>query len=94
MLIQLIYTLNNMKKGNCVDKFIEKRLNKIDELVKLRENMHNRINIRSEVIDYFNSICYEQDFTDIRKAKEIAQKLVEDYNKFLERISEQYSKLS
>lgn len=83
-----------MKKGNCVDKFIEKRLNKIDELVKLRENMHNRINIRSEVIDYFNSICYEQDFTDIRKAKEIAQKLVEDYNKFLERISEQYSKLS
>lgn len=81
-------------KGNCVDKFIEKRLNKIDELVKLRENMHNRINIRSEVIDYFNSICYEQDFTDIRKAKEIAQKLVEDYNKFLERISEQYSKLS
>ena len=76
-----------MKKGNCVDKFIEKRLNKIDELVKLRENMHNRINIRSEVIDYFNSICYEQDFTDIRKAKEIAQKLVEDYNKFLERIS-------
>ena len=83
-----------MKKGNCVDKFIEKRLNKIDELVKLRESMHNRINIRSEVIDYFNSICYEQDFTDIRKAKEIAQKLVEDYNKFLERISEQYSKLS
>ena len=83
-----------MKKGNCVDKFIEKRLNKIDELVKLRENMHNRINIRSEVIDYFNSICYEQDFTDIRKAKEIAQKLVEDYNKFLVRISEQYSKLS
>ena len=81
-------------KGNCVDKFIEKRLNKIDELVKLRESMHNRINIRSEVIDYFNSICYEQDFTDIRKAKEIAQKLVEDYNKFLERISEQYSKLS
>lgn len=83
-----------MKNGNCVDKFIEKRLNKIDELVKLRESMHNRINIRSEVIDYFNSICYEQDFTDIRKAKEIAQKLVEDYNKFLERISEQYSKLS
>lgn len=81
-------------KGNCVDKFIEKRLNKIDELVKLRESMHNRINIRSEVIDYFNSTCYEQDFTDIRKAKEIAQKLVEDYNKFLERISEQYSKLS
>ena len=83
-----------MKNGNCVDKFIEKRLNKIDELVKLRESMHNRINIRSEVIDYFNSICYEQDFTDIRKAKEIAQKLVEDYNKFLVRISEQYSKLS
>lgn len=82
-------------KGNCVDKFVEKRLNvSINELIKLRDNITKRINIRSSVIDYFSDRCYEQDYTDIRKTKEAAQMLIENCNKFLERISEQYSKLN
>ena len=82
-------------EGNCIDKFIEKRLNKsINNLLQLRYSIRYRINKRSNNIDYFNSLCYEEDFRDIRKLKEETSKLLEDCNKFLERISEQYSKLS
>lgn len=82
-------------EGNCIDKFIEKRLNKsINNLLQLRYSIRYRIHKRSNNIDYFNSLCYEQDFRDIRKLKEEANNLLNDCNKFLERISEQYSKLN
>lgn len=82
-------------KGNCVDKFVKNRLDiSIDEITKLRNNINNRIEIRSTAIDYFSTGCYEQDYADIRKTKEAAQRLIENCNKFLTRISEQYSKLS
>ena len=53
-----------------------------------------RIEDRENNNDYFNTGCYEKDFNDIIKIRDEAQLLVENCNKFLERISEQYSKLN
>ena len=82
-------------QGNCVDKFIEKRLNKrLNELLNIRLNIKHRIVEREITNDYFNTGCYEQDFSDIIELRNIANQLSEDCNKFLERISEQYSKFN
>ena len=82
-------------EGNCVDKFIKKRIDKnISELLNNRLKIKHRIKERSETNDYFNTGCYEQDFSDIIKLRNIADQLSKECNKFLERISEQYSKLN
>lgn len=84
-----------MSKGNCIDKFIHNRLDKrINELLKTRLNIRFRIEDREQLIDYFNSGCYEKDFSDIIELRNIANELSKNCNTFLERISEQYSKLS
>ena len=81
--------------GNCVDKFIKKRINsKLIEILLVRSSLRNRCKIRENTNDYFNDICYEQDFSDIIKIRNLANELVNNCNKFLERISEQYSKLN
>ena len=82
-------------EGNCVDKFIKKRIdNNIMDLLIIRLKIKNRIKERSETNDYFNTGCYEQDFSDIIKLRNTADQLSKECNKFLERISEQYSKLN
>ena len=81
-------------EGNCVDKWLKKRFNKsLCNLIHLRYLIRNRIEERSNTNDYFNTLCYEQDFNSIIKMRDEAQLIVENCNKFLERISEQYSKL-
>lgn len=81
-------------KGNCVDKWISNRLNQsINVFLKLKNHIIWRIEDRNNN-DYFNTLCYEKDFNDIIKIRDEAQLLVENCNKFLERISEQYSKLN
>jgi len=81
-------------KGNCVDKWISNRLNQsINIFLKLKNHIICRIEDRNNN-DYFNTLCYEKDFNDIIKIRDEAQLLVENCNKFLERISEQYSKLN
>lgn len=85
----------NEVKGNCVDKFIEKKVNrKICEILDRRLKIRLRKNVRSETNDYFNTLCYEQDFSDIIELRNISKQLTEECNKFLERISEQYSKFN
>jgi len=82
-------------EGNCVDKWIKKRFNKsLLNLMYIRRIIRNRTEERSNTNDYFNTLCYEQDFNDIIKIRDEAQLIVENCNKFLERISEQYSKLN
>jgi len=82
-------------KGNCVDKWISNRFNKaINKFLTLKVHLLWRIEERENNNDYFNTGCYEQDFNDIIKIRDEAQLLVENCNKFLERISEQYSKLN
>jgi hypothetical protein len=84
-----------MSKGNCVDKFISKRIDeKINGLLKHKLNIRRRVDKRENTEDYFNTLCYEQDFSDIIELRNIANDLVINCNKFLERISEQYSKLN
>ena len=81
--------------GNCVDKFIKKRINmNLIKILLVRSSLRNRYKIRENTNDYFNDICYEQDFSDIIKIRNLANELVNNCNKFLERISEQYSKLN
>ena len=81
-------------RGNCVDKFISNRVNKrLTELLNTRLEINIRIDERDQSIDYFNSLCYEKDFSDIIELRNIAQQLVDNCNTFLERISDQYSKL-
>lgn len=81
--------------GNCVDKFIENRLNKrLIELLKVRLKIRHRGIEREETNDYFGTGCYEKDFADIIEIRNIAKELELNCNKFLERISEQYSKLN
>lgn len=87
--------MENKLKGNCVDKFIAKRLDEhIINLLKLRSSIRNRIDIRSNTIDYFNDVCYENDFGDIIKIRDASNQIAINCNKFLDRISEQYSKLN
>lgn len=82
-------------EGNCIDKFIEKKVdNKVYDILKLVKSITYRINDRTNSTDYFTTICYENDFTDIRKIKELSIELTNNCQKFLERISEQYSKLN
>ena len=82
-------------KGNCIDKFIEKKVNrKIYEILDKRLKIRLRKKERSETNDYFNILCYEQDFSDIIELRNISKQLTEECNKFLERISEQYSKFN
>jgi len=81
--------------GNCVDKFIENRLNKrLNELLNVRLKIQHRGIEREKTNDYFGTGCYEKDFADIIELRNIAKELELNCNKFLERISEQYSKLN
>jgi tRNA(Ile)-lysidine synthase TilS/MesJ len=82
-------------KGNCVDKFIRNRLNqRLRELLDIRLKIKLRCLERENIEDYFSSSLYEMDFADIRKLRDTAKELESNCNKFLERISEQYSKLT
>lgn len=81
--------------GNCIDKFISNRLDKrINELLQTRYKIRQRINEREQLIDYFDSGCYEKDFANIIELRNIANELANNCNIFLERISEQYSKIN
>ena len=81
--------------GNCVDKFLKKRLDKsLIKIISIRKQIRERIKEREETNDYFNTGCYEKDFADIIELRNIAKELELNCNKFLERISEQYSKLN
>ena len=87
--------MKNKLKGNCVDKFVAKRLDKhVIDLLKSRSSIRNRIDIRSKTIDYINELFYEKDFRDIIEIRNTANQIVANCNKFLEQISEQYSKLN
>ena len=82
-------------EGNCIDKWLKKRFNiSLLNLMRIRRIIRNRTEERSNTNNYFNTLCYEQDFNDIIKIRDEAQLIVENCNKFLERISEQYSKLN
>ena len=70
--------------GNCVDKFIDNRVNKrLSEILDVRLQIHQRSIERDSLEDYFNSVCYEQDFADIRKLRDIAKELELNCNNYM-----------
>ena len=81
-------------EGNCIDDFIrrgvEPLLNNINEL---KSQIINRKQDRISAIEYHNTFCYEKDFAQISLIKRIAEKLVENCDKHLERISEFYTEI-
>lgn len=69
--------------GNCIDKFISNRLDKrINELLQTRYKIRQRINEREQLIDYFDSGCYEKDFANIIELRNIANELTNNCNIF------------
>jgi len=89
------YVINENNEGNCIDRFIkvgvEPQIENIQDLVK---SIKNRLPERQIATEYHSTWCYERDFTEISLIKKFAQKIVENCDKHLERISEFYTKLN
>ena len=87
------YVFSN-NEGNCIDDFIHRGLNpqlaNIDDLI---QSIKERLPERQTAIEYHQTSCYEKDFAQISLIRNFAQKIVDNCNKHLERISEFYTKL-
>lgn len=88
------YIINSeINEGNCIDDFIrrgvEPLLNNINDL---KESIKSRVKEREISVSYHTTGCYERDFTEISLIKKQAEKIIENCNKHLERISEFYTR--
>ena len=92
----LLYNTNkDIKGGNCIDDFIKRGVD--SRLILINNSINSiksRIEDRTNVIEYHQTDCYEKDFSDILTIKYQAQKIVDNCNKHLERISEKYTKIN
>lgn len=89
---KLIIDPNN--EGNCIDNFIRCGVSpQIDIIESLIESIATRLPERQDAEQYHQTACYEKDFTEISLIKKAADKIVENCNTHLERISEFYTKL-
>ena len=87
-----IYNVNN--EGNCIEDFIRRGVeSRVDIINELVEDIKSRLEQRQMTNEYHNTACYEKDFTQISLIKLQAQKILENCNKQLDRISEKYTKL-
>jgi len=85
-------TKNN--EGNCIDDFILRGVDsRIGVIHELMEDILSRLDQRQVAIEYHNTGCYEKDFTQIALIKKQAQIIVDNCNKQLERIADNYTKL-
>ena len=81
-------------EGNCIDDFINRGVDPLlNNINELKAQIINRRQDRISAIEYHNTFCYEKDFAQISLIKKIAEKLVENCNKHLERISEFYTEI-
>jgi len=88
------YVINNNNEGNCIDNFIKKGVNpQIENIMDLVKSINERLPERQITNEYHNTWCYERDFTEISLIKKFAQKIVDNCNLHLERISEFYTKI-
>ncbi len=80
-------------KGNCVDKFINKKLLSNMSTIQLYiENILSRVKDREISLEYHNTGIYERDFRKICQIRDAAQDIVNDCNKMIEKLSENYTK--
>ena len=88
------YIINNKNEGNCIDDFIRRGIEPLlDNINDLKESIKSRKEDRIFSVEYHNTWCYEKDFTQISLIKKQEEKIIENCNKHLERISEFYTKL-
>lgn len=81
--------------GNYVDLFLYKKVYpKIVIVMNLYDNVKNRKDIREKSVEYCQTACYENDFTEISKIKDIAKQIVDDCNKQLEVMADKYTKIN
>jgi len=88
------YITNAKNEGNCIDDFINRGVQPlIDNINDLVDSIKDRLPERQIAIEYHRTFCYERDFTQISMIRKYAEKIAENCNKQLERISEFYTKL-
>ena len=89
------YIINpEINEGNCIDDFIRRGVEPLVENINdLKESIKSRVKEREISISYHTTGCFERDFTEISLIKKQAEKIIENCNKHLERISEFYTRL-
>lgn len=88
-----IYSKNN--EGNCIDDFIRRGVNPlIDNIKDMISEINKRLPQRQVAVEYHRTSCFEKDFSQISLIKKYAQTIVDNCNKQLERISENYTKIN
>ena len=74
--------------GNCVDRFARNILeNDAHTILYLLQYIEERSHLRSIETDYHSSVLFEQDFADMTRMKEAAHSIIDNINKFQERIT-------
>ena len=88
------YIINKeINEGNCIDDFIRRGVEPLVENINdLKESIKSRVKEREISISYHTTGCFERDFTEISLIKKQAEKIIENCNKHLERISEFYTR--
>lgn len=88
------YIINQeINEGNCIDDFIRRGVEPLVENINdLKESIKSRVKEREISISYHSTGCFERDFTEISLIKKQAEKIIENCNKHLERISEFYTR--
>lgn len=88
------YIINQeINEGNCIDDFIRRGVEPLVENINdLKESIKSRVKEREISISYHTTGCFERDFTEISLIKKQAEKIIENCNKHLERISEFYTR--
>lgn len=88
------YIINpEINEGNCIDDFIRRGVEPLIENINdLKESIKSRVKEREISISYHSTGCFERDFTEISLIKKQAEKIIENCNKHLERISEFYTR--
>lgn len=87
------YVTSFKKDGNCIDDFIHRGVEPLlSNINDLKDSIKSRIKDREISTSYHTTGCYEKDFTQISLIKKQAEKIVENCNKHLERISEFYTR--
>ena len=88
------YIINpETNEGNCIDDFIRRGVEPLlSNINDLKESIKSRVKDREISTSYHTTGCYEKDFTEISLIKKQTQKIIDNCNKHLERISEFYTR--
>ena len=66
----------------------------VDNIKDMVSEINKRLPQRQVSVEYHNTACFEKDFSQISLIKKYAQTIVDNCNKQLERISENYTKIN